>query len=247
MRRVPYILRMERMFVPIESALRVAAYFAIAMVLGMLAIYLATGVGQDPLQFVHSPEEYGALLLRAPATLRACIGLDNLFIAFYETTFVALAVVVRRAGANVTVVGVALGALLLLGALDLVENCHFLTMLARAETGALPSAAEIDFQVLESLVKFHVGYVALFVLALALPRTSRAARALANLSWLVQLPVGVLIYVTPHAISVPLVFVRFAYFVIALALAAAAFGRRGGSIGSSAPVSHPGTTPAVAG
>lgn len=235
------------MFVPLEDALRFAAYLAIATVLGMLAIYVATGVGQDPLQFVHSPEEYGAILLRAPGTLRACLGLDNLFIAFYETAFVTLAILLRRAGGNATLVGVALGALLGLGVLDLIENCHFLTMLARTERGGSPTAAEIDLQVLESLVKFHLSYVALFLLGLAVPRASRSARALANLSWLVQLPVGVLIYVTPQSVSVPLVFARFAYFVTALALAAAAFGRRGGSVGSSAPASPRDTTPAIAG
>ena len=95
-------------------------------------------------------------------------------------------------------------------------------------------------------MKFHVSYVGLFLLGFALPRTSPSSRALANLSWFVQLPVGVLIHVAPHAVAVPLVFVRFAYFVTALALAAAAFARPAGSIGSSAPVSRPGTTPAVA-
>jgi hypothetical protein len=235
------------MFIQPESALRVAAYAAIATVVGMLGIYLATGVGQDPLQFVHSPEEYGAILLRDPGALRACVGLDNLFIAFYETAFVALALLLRRVGANVTVVNIALGALLALGILDLVENTHFLAMLAEAEKGVLPSAAEIELQVIESLVKFHVSYVALVFLALAIPRTSAAARALANLSWFAQLPVSVLIYVTPHAVAVPLVFVRFAYFVIALALSAAAFGRRAGRVDSGAPVSPPDTMPAVAG
>lgn len=235
------------MFIQPESALRVAAYAAIATVVGMLGIYLATGVGQDPLQFVHSPEEYGAILLRDPGALRACVGLDNLFIAFYETAFVALAVLLRRAGANAVIVNLALGALVTLGVLDLVENSHFLAMLAQAERGVLPSAGEIELQVVESLVKFHVSYVALVLLALGIPRRAAAARTLANLSLFVQLPVGVLIYVTPHSVSVPLVFVRFAYFITAFALSAAAFGRRSGAGGSSAPASHPDTTPAVAG
>jgi hypothetical protein len=236
----------DQSMLSIERALRISSYLAIATVLGMLSLFLATGVGQDPLQFVHSPDEYLHILLRAPATLRACLGLDNLFVAFYETAFVAMAVLARRAGANALLVNVALGALVALGVLDLVENMHFLVMLARAEQGAAPSVTEIALQVFESAVKFHVSYVGVFLFAFAIPRTTAQGRALAHLSWFVQLPVGVLIYVVPHVVAVPLVFVRFAYFVSALALAPGALGPRDSS-DSGARVSSPGTRQAVAG
>jgi hypothetical protein len=214
------------MFVSLESTLRVTAVLAIATVLGMVGIFVVTGVGQDPLQFVHSPADYGALLLKGPTALRACLALDNLFIVFYEMTFLAFAVLIERAGAHRTLVRAALGGVLLLGFLDLVENCHFMVMLSATESGVLPLPGEIAAQVMESLVKFHVSYFALFLFAVALPRTTRAARVLAALSWGVQLPVGVLIYVTPQSIAVPLVFVRFVYFVTALALVAVAYGGR---------------------
>src|SRR5713226_1288470 len=42
-------------------------------------------------------------------------------------------------------------------------------------------------------------------------------------------PVGILIYVTPQAFSVPLVFMRFAYFVTALLLLAEIYRRRAGT------------------
>jgi len=238
---------MESMFVSLESTLRIAASLAIATVLAMVGIFVVTGVGQDPLQFVHSPAEYGAILLKGPMALRASLGLDNLFIVFYETTFVTLAILIRRAGADGTLIRVALGTLLLLGILDLVENCHFLVMLSGAEIGVFPSSGEIAAQVMESLVKFHVSYFALFLVAVALPRATSAGRTLAALSWGVQLPVGVLIYVTPQAVAVPLVFVRFVYFVIALGLLAAAYGGRQRSSDSGAPASLPGTRQAAAG
>jgi hypothetical protein len=63
------------------------------------------------------------------------------------------------------------------------------------------------------------------MLGCALPRRERAERWLANLSMFVQLPVGILIYQTPRTIAVPLVFVRFAYFLTALVLVGVAFGR----------------------
>lgn len=212
-------------FVPAETVLRASSFAACAAVVAMLTIFLVTGTGQDPLQFVHPSDEYASLLLRAPAALRATLAIDNAFVVFYTTAFVALAVILLRAGAARPFVLVATVLLLALGILDLAENLHFLVMLRRAELGIVPSATEVELQVLESLMKFHVSYGGLFLLGFAMPRRSQAERALANLSWWVQLPVGILIYVVPAGIAVPLVFVRFAYFVIALLLLATTLGR----------------------
>lgn len=119
-----------------------------------------------------------------------------------------------------------IGLLLGVALLDMVENFHFMAMLARAEQGLLPSSREIAFQVFESLLKFHMRYLGLFRLGFALPRRSRRERLLSNLSWCVQLPVGILIYVTPPAIAFPLVLIRFGYFLTALILLSAIFGDR---------------------
>ena len=59
----------------------------------MLTIFLVTGIGQDPLQFVHPAGEYTTLLLRNPTVLRAVIGLDDLFLVVYSAVFVLLALV----------------------------------------------------------------------------------------------------------------------------------------------------------
>ncbi len=228
------------MFTPLTTTVRVCAWLACATVLGMIGIFFATGVGQDALQFVHTPDEYLRLLLANPGALRATVGLDNLFIVLYTTTFIALAGIITREGAPKLTLRIALGALLLLAVLDMVENFHFMTMLSAAELGIAPSSAEIRAQVWESLLKFHVGYLGLFLVGFAIPRETAGARLLSNLSWYVQLPVGVLIYVMPRAIGVPLVFVRFTYFVVALILVGLVFGAgdpRPGpvAIGSGAP------------
>jgi len=208
------------MFLSMEKILRAAACLACAMVVGMITVFLTTGVGQDPLQFVHSSVEYGELLLRNPAALRVTLGLDNAFIVFYATTFLALGTRILRAGAARALVLASVGLLLALAVLDMVENFHFMVMLARAERGLFPGDGEIAAQVWESLLKFHVSYLGLFLLGLALPRRTREERALASLSLFVQLPVGILIYVTPAAVAFPLVLVRFAYFLAALLLVA---------------------------
>jgi hypothetical protein len=220
------------MFPSKESVLRLSASGAALMVVAMIAVFFATGVGQDPLQFIHPSDEYARLLLHNPAALRTAVGLDNAFIAFYTTTFVVLALVLEERGAKQSTVRIALGMLLFLGFLDLLENTHFLTMLQRAEQGLPPSDFEIGAQVMESLVKFHVGYFAVFVLAMTMPRTTAEERWLANLSTYVQLPVGLLIYVTPRAVAVPLVFVRFGYFLTAFVLLAWCFGPKSKKSGS---------------
>ena len=202
----------------LQRSLRLCAWLACALVVGMVAIFALTGVGQDPLQFVHPAAEYTALLLRNPAALRATLGLDNLFLVLYSTVFVLLAGELNQRGAPRLLLGVSAILLLALGLLDTVENFHFMAMLAAAEQGRPPSDAEISWQVVESLFKFHVSYLGLFLLGLAMPRVTQAQRLLANLSVYLQLPVGVAIYVLPQALAVPLVFVRFSYFVLALAM-----------------------------
>jgi hypothetical protein len=210
---------------PLHTMIKASAMTAFATVVAMISIFFATGVGQDPLQFVHPSSEYQSLLLANPAALRAAIGFDNLFIAAYTTLFVGLGIAVRREGASRALTFVAGGLLLALGLLDMIENFHFLTMLARAEQGMPPADWEIAAQVHESLFKFHVSYVGMFLLGFAFSRKTAAARWLGNLAWFLQLPVGILIYVAPREIAVPLVFVRFLYFLVAIALSALAYGR----------------------
>jgi hypothetical protein len=232
-----------------DKALRFTALAAAACVIGMIAIFFTTGVGQDPLQYVHPPDEYAALLLARPAALRAVIGLDDAFIVAYGAMYVLLARELLARGADRRIVRVALGFLFSVAVLDMAENFHFLTMLAGAEQGITPSRAEIAAQVWESLLKFHVSYIGMFVLGLALPRTTAAERALAFLCVFVQAPMGIAIYVTPHEVALPLVFGRFIYFLAALFLVAWIFPPRGSraslaqhEAATSAPASLRGTT-----
>lgn len=228
-----------------NNSLRAIALTAAACVVVMIGIFIVTGVGQDPLQFVHSVDEYYRLLLVRPSALRATLGFDNVFIVCYATLFILLAGELLRLGASARLVNVALGFLLATALLDMAENFHFLVMLARAVGGERPGAFEIGAQVWESLLKFHVSYLGLFLLGLALPRRTAADRALAFLCVFVQAPAGIAIYVTPRELAVPLVFVRFTFFLASLALIAWSFAPS--AAGSDARGEFPNTTPGVAG
>lgn len=202
-----------------------AALTACAMVVAMLALFASRGVGQDPLQVFHPPADYAAILRRDPAGLRAVLGFDNAFIAFYTTVFVALAGVLVDRGAPRRLTRLAIALLLATATLDLLENVHFLTMVSAVEQGLGVGEAEIRYQVIESMLKFHLSYIGLFLLSFVLPTDTRAGRAVVWASRYVQLPVGILIYVTPPAVSFVLVLVRSGYFVVSLVGLALAFGR----------------------
>src|SRR4051812_19403150 len=126
----------------LETTIRASAFAAVVVVLGMIAIFFVTGVGQDPLQAVHGSDDYLALLLKNPPALRACIGLDNFFIVFYGTLFTALCALLWRAGTSRVLLVIATSLLLSLAVLDMIENFHFLVMLASAELGAAPTSTE---------------------------------------------------------------------------------------------------------
>lgn len=210
----------------LPAVLRRVALLSVALVSAMIVVFVITGVGQDPLQYVHPPNDYQAFLLAKPWALRLTVGLDDLFVVTYEVVFLLLAIHLLRTGAARVLVHVGAGALLLVGLLDFAENFHFLGMLAAAEQGHAPSHAAIEWQAWESTLKFHVSYFGLFVLGLTFPSRTRPERWLRGLTLYVQLPVGIAVHVAPRALAVPLVFARFGYFVTALVLVAWAFGPR---------------------
>ena len=213
---------------------RMLAFAAAVMVLLMLGIYITQGIGQDPLQYIHTPQEYSAILLKNPPVLRAAIGLDNVFIVLYSSMFLAMGATLWQRSRSKPLLTAALVLLGLSGALDLLENMHFLSMIATAMQGMDVSQTHIEIQVWESLVKFHVSYLGLFLLGFAVPTGNMAEKALAiALRW-VQLPIGMLIYLVPPELARLLVFGRFTFFLVALLLIAVIFGQR--QYGSDEPV-----------
>jgi hypothetical protein len=214
--------------IPELSLQRIARNLSIAaalVVIAMFATFIFTGIGQDPLQFFHPSAEYSAILLRNPPVLRIAIGLDNLFIVLYVSLFIMLAGLLWNSGKSKALIVACIGLLCLSGTLDMMENMHFMTMLAAVEQGMGISPMQIELQVWESLTKFHISYLGLFLLGFALPNATRLEMILCfALRW-VQLPVGLLIYLVPKQIAVPLVLTRFTFFLVALLILASVFQR----------------------
>lgn len=211
-----------------------SAQAAAALVLAMFLTFAVTGIGQDPLQYVHPPAEYLQILLRNPPVLKASIGLDNGFIATYSTMFLVILAALWPTSRTRLLLAAAMGLLGLSAFLDLAENMHFLAMISAAQQGLAIGEPEIGAQVVESLVKFHISYIGLFLLGHALPAATRLERFFCFLLKWVQLPVGMLIYIVPSALALPLVLTRFTFFFVALVLLATIFRGRGFGSGVSA-------------
>jgi hypothetical protein len=212
------------MFVQLPHLIRASAWTGAALVLAMISMFFVFGVGQDPLQFFHPPEEYAALLLKNPAALRAVITLDDCFIVAFSVMFIGTFARLMQIGAPRALAIAAVACTSLLAALDMLENFHFMSMLAAAERGVLPSVTHIQFQVWESLFKFHVGYLGVFLLGLAMPRETLGQRVFAFACCWISLPVGALIYAVPAPYSTLFLFGRFAFFMYALISAGFVFG-----------------------
>jgi hypothetical protein len=193
--------------------IRATALGAAAVLTVMLAIGFATGVAQEPLQWITSADAYRQFLAERPATFRLVVGLDNAFIALYTSHFLLLLPWLRRHGASAGLTTFAIAGVLLLAGLDLVENMDFLVLSRRVEAGFDVPLWLAHAQVLESWLKFHIGYVALFALGLVYPRRTRAERALAGALVFLQLPLGILIYLAPHSVAPLLVLARAFFFL----------------------------------
>jgi hypothetical protein len=197
----------------VERTLGRLALLAGACALAMLAIALATGVSQEPLEVIQSPDHYARILLARPLVLRLVFAIDGLFLIVYGAFFALLGGwLVRERPERRAGVFLAVGLLLGTALLDCIENLHIVAMLTVLQQGTAPGVSEIALQNLISAVKFSFSYAGLFGLSFVLPRRTGLERALAG-SLYVYVPVGVLVHVAPHEWVAPLVILRLMFFV----------------------------------
>ncbi len=183
--------------------------------LAQIAITLATGVAQEPLERVLAPDAYHALLLAHPAALRAVFTIDGVFLVLYTTFFLLIArALARPGGTAAALAGIAAAAMLGTAILDIVENQHILGLLAAAELGRAPDADAIAWQATASQVKFHLSYFAVFLFGLLLPRRTGLERLIAGSCVLVQLPLGLLTFVAPPPWQDVLVAARWGFYLV---------------------------------
>jgi hypothetical protein len=199
---------------PAVSSVRALGIAAAVALAAQIAVTLATGAAQEPLERVLAPAAYAATLLAHPTALRVVFTIDSVFLVLYAAFFVQLARALAPAGSrDRTLAHLAAAAMLVTALLDAIENQHILSLLAAAERGIAIDASAIVAQAAASQVKFHVSYFAVFVIGLMLPRGRALDRLLAASCLLVQLPLGVAAFVAPPPYDDVLVYARWAFYL----------------------------------
>lgn len=156
------------------STRKLAMYLAgctAAVTLVILIVMLTTGASQEAHEHVKLPEEFAVGLLTKAGPLRTLMALDIAFIVLYTAFFSALTAYLKQLGRPF--VTIALGLMLGVTVLDLVEDTHIISMLDYAENRVLPKASSLEFQSTLSSTKFTLSYVSLFLFGLAIPRTTK--------------------------------------------------------------------------
>jgi hypothetical protein len=196
----------------------VSVFASGAFLVGMVAIGLATGATQEFHEHFKLPNVYKRDLLEHADALRVVFALDVGFVVAYTVFFAALARYLRARGRPY--VYLALGAMLAVSVLDLVEDHHILALLDAAEHGVVPNVEQIAWQVAESSVKFSTSYVALVLFGIAIPRDTRLGIALALFLTVGTLATGVFGYAAPPSLRASLDSGRWLGFLVGFALAA---------------------------
>jgi len=177
---------------------RLLALASIVVLAAMMGVTFSTGVSQETFEIARAPAVYASELRLFATPLRALFALDSIFLVLYATLLVQFALRIRTPAMRV-LVAIAIGAILVTALLDMIEDHSILAMLRLAERGEDPSAGAIAVQHVISQVKFHVSYFGLFLVGLAVPRTSRAAVVLAWLLTVGTLVQGAWLYAAPDA------------------------------------------------
>ena len=126
------------------------------MVFLLVGLAVATGVSQEYFEGFHPLAEYTEKLVKAAPLLRVGFAVDNVFLMSYATFFIGLAIILRRT-ADHSLVNLSLAAMLGVALLDMVENHHIMGMADIAAQGFPPSQGEVRWQMVLSLVKFHLS------------------------------------------------------------------------------------------
>lgn len=180
----------------------------------LCAITALSRVSQQTFERFAPPEAYARALIAGAQPLCWIIGIDDVFIVSYLVSTTLLCLALEPEASVAPLLKAVIGATWLAGALDLLENHHILSMLRRAESGFVPSLAELDVRVVASSFKWLLGHAAFALLAFCLPWRGLLTRATQAALWLVQLPIGVaVLVVTDESWLTPLTWARYACLV----------------------------------
>ncbi len=174
------------------SLLAAATAVVFFLLLGVVHLH---GISQQYFELVHAPEKYTEELMEHTSELNIIFVLDNIFIILYTcTAFFTIKTVNKNAPSFVSLAAYILIAAV--GLLDFLENFHIYSMMQQANGGIAVTAQSIQWQSSESMMKWHLAYLAFFMLGFLMPSKSFIEKLLkySLLCWFV--PTGILVYAT---------------------------------------------------
>jgi len=170
------------------------ASLAAGLLIVMLAVSITHSVTQQYFESVLPVAQYTANLIQYDGALRIIIGLDNLFILSYflATYFFSLLLAKENERHQLLkLFAFLVGAIALL---DYQENLHILAMLKASLQSIQLTSGQIELQYVLSAVKWHLAYVAFFILGLSLRAQSPMEKLFVFSLLFLQMPIGILVY-----------------------------------------------------
>jgi hypothetical protein len=175
-----------------KTASVLAAATAIVFLL-LLAVVVTQGISQQYFELVHTPEIYTAAITAHSSALNIIFVLDNIFIVLYTSMALFTISTLRHNGPAFVSIA-AYTFVFLVAVLDFLENFHIYALMQQAKSGIAVSAAAIQWQSVESMMKWHLAYFAFFLLGFLMPAGNLLQKSLKYSLWFLFLPTGVLVY-----------------------------------------------------
>jgi hypothetical protein len=183
-----------------DARLAALCSFASAAILTLMCTLVLLGGGsQQTFEVFAPPERYAQGLVAGAMALRRILFFDDLFITAYVTSTVLFVRWLASRFGPSPLHRIVLIAAVTGGALDLLENHHILAMIRTSELGILPSAGEIEAQMVASCTKWILGHIAFAMIGITLPARTPFLRAFRFSLVAMQLPMGVLAWTQTSA------------------------------------------------
>lgn len=170
------------------------ASLAASLLIVMLIVSITNSVTQQYFETVLPVQQYVSNLIQYGNALRIIIGLDNFFILnyFLATYFFHLLLLEKSKHPQLLKLFAFLVGVIAL--LDYQENFHILAMLSSSQQSISLNAGQIEMQYVLSAIKWHLAYVAFFILGLSMQTQNWLEKLFAFSLIFIQMPIGILVY-----------------------------------------------------
>jgi hypothetical protein len=159
----------------------------------LLGVVHWQGVTQQYFELVHTPEKYSAELVEHYKGLNIIFVLDNIFVLLYTCTAL-FTIYAWKNNAPSFVVLFATALVAIVGVLDYVENFHIYALMQQAKNGVAITAADIQWQAAESMLKWHLAYAAFFFIGFLVPIHNVLSKMFKYSLWGCFVVTGMLVY-----------------------------------------------------